>query len=84
MRKLLLSSFALVIVSASVPGCSNAESLFCTNMRKHYGESMNDCETDALPEIKAQCKEPDKVFECIADAKDKAAAEACEAKCEKK
>lgn len=82
MRTLLLSTLALVLVSAS--GCS-AEGKFCDKMKSLYGDDMKDCETDALPEVKAQCKEPEKVFECIDGAKDKEAADACwKEKCEKK
>lgn len=63
--------------------CS-AESKFCPKMKQLYGDKMNDCETDALPEVKAQCKDPEAVFQCIADAADKDAADKCHQKCEKK
>jgi hypothetical protein len=64
--------------------CSSAESKFCPKMKQLYGEGMNDCETDALPEIKAECKEPEAVFQCVADAADKEAADKCQEKCVKK
>jgi hypothetical protein len=82
MRTLLLSTLTLALVSLSA--CSS-EGKFCDKMRSLYGDDMKDCETDALPEVKAQCKEPEKVFECVADAKDKEAADKCwKEKCEKK
>ena len=67
-----------------VTACS-AEPKFCDKMKQLYGDKMSDCETDALPELKAQCKDPDAVIECMVDAADKDAADQCfETKCEKK
>ncbi len=84
MRTLFLYALTFSFTVATVAGCS-AESKFCDKMRSLYGDDMKDCETDALPEVKGQCKDPDAVFQCIADAKDKQAADECwEKKCEKK
>jgi hypothetical protein len=65
-----------------IAACS-AEPKFCEKMKQLYGDRMNDCETDALPEIKKQCKNPEAVFKCVADAADKDAADQCKQKCEK-
>jgi hypothetical protein len=64
--------------------CSAPEAKFCEKMKSLYGDKMNDCETDALPEIKAECKNPEAVFQCVADAADKDAADKCHSVCEKK
>lgn len=78
----LVAGLCLSLFAAS--GCS-AEAKFCDKMRSLYGDEMDDCEEDALPEIKAQCKDPDAVFKCVAKASDKEAADKCyEEKCDKK
>ena len=74
----------LLFVGSVGFGCS-AEGKFCDKMKELYGEEMDDCETDALPEIKKQCKDPDAVFECVVNASDKSVADKCyKDKCERK
>lgn len=81
-HKLRLSIQALVALSILTTTSCSAEAKFCDKMRSLYGEEMDDCETDALPEVKQQCTDPDAVFTCIAGASDKAAADKCwEEKC---
>lgn len=82
MRFALLVLF--VVSSFSFTAC-NKDAKFCDKMKELYGEEMDDCETDALPEIKNQCKDPDAVIDCVLDASDKKEANACyKDKCEKK
>lgn len=74
-RPQILLSLGLVSSLFALSGC--AEAKFCDNMRKHYGESMDDCEEDALPEVKAKCSNANEVFACINKAGDKKAANEC-------
>lgn len=78
----LLAGLGLVSSLLALSGC--AEAKFCDNMRKHYGEDMDDCEEDALPEVKAQCSNADEVFACVNKAGDKEAADKCQKVCEEK
>lgn len=83
-RKVLLFTFLLSTFGFTFTGCSK-EGQFCDKMKELYGEDMDDCETDALPEIKKQCKDPEAVFSCVADADSKDEADKCyKEKCEKK
>ena len=83
MRVFLVLLFSLSAMA--VTGCKSAEDKFCDHMRELYGDKMEDCEKDALPEVKQKCEDPKAVFECAVDAKDKKAADVCyEEKCTKK
>jgi hypothetical protein len=83
MRHAKLFAIAFGLSMLTTVACNN-EGKFCDKMKSLYGEEMNDCETDALPEIKKQCKDPNAVFDCIAAAGDKEAADKCRDKCEPK
>lgn len=66
-------------------GCKPSDEAFCKKMRELYGDRMNDCEKDALPEVKAQCgAEAESVMKCMIGASSKDAADACFKPCEKK
>lgn len=81
-RPQILLSLGLVSSLLALSGC--AEAKFCDNMRKHYGEDQDDCEEDALPEVKAQCENANEVFACVAKAGDKEAADKCGEVCKRK
>lgn len=75
MRVFLVMLFALSALSVS--GCKSDEDKFCDHMRELYGDKMDDCEKDALPEVKAKCENADEVFKCAVGASDKKAADKC-------
>lgn len=81
----ILMTLALSLTLLGSFGCKSTEEKFCTHMREIYGEKMNDCEKDALPEVKAKCKDPEAVMKCMLDSTDKDGADKCyKEKCEKK
>ena len=84
MRVFLVLLFSLSAMA--VTGCKSAEDKFCDHMRELKVDGMDDCETDALGDVKRKCKESaDAVFECVVDAKDEKAANVCfKEKCKKK
>ena len=82
-RLFVLLVFAVTVVSFA--GCKSNADKFCDHMRKIYGDKMDDCEKDALPEVQKQCKDPEAVFECVLATEDKKTADKCyKEKCEKK
>lgn len=80
-----LVAIAVILSLFTITGCKPSDKAFCDKMRDLYGDRMDDCEEDALPEIRGKCKDPDAVIECMMDADDKKAADQCfEDKCERK
>jgi hypothetical protein len=74
-RILVLVAFSASILGAA--GCKSDEDKFCDHMRKVYGDKMDDCETDALAEIKKDCTNPEAVFACALKVEDKKAVKKC-------
>lgn len=75
MRVLVMAILGLSILAGS--GCKPSDEKFCAKMKELYGDRMDDCATDALPELKKECPDPDAAMKCMMSASDKKAADSC-------
>ncbi len=81
MRKTLHALMAVAVLSAF--GCS-AEKDFCKKLKEFDPDGQADCETDAVPEVKAKCENAEEVFSCVAKSSDEKSAGECMKVCKKK
>ena len=81
MRTLVVGVMTLCTLSLSA--CAS-DAKFCDKMREIYGDSQDDCESDAVVEVKGRCKNAKEVMSCVIKAEDRESADKCIEVCEAK
>ncbi|NUP14339.1 MAG: hypothetical protein HOW73_50550 [Polyangiaceae bacterium] len=83
--KALLSLTSILVVSLSLTGCKTPEEKLCPHLQKFVDDgkySEGECAKDK-EQVKKQCKNPDKVFECMLEKNSEKELGDCEKVCEK-
>ena len=78
MKHPVLLAIATALAISLFTGCKSDDEKFCAKLKEIDAEQFEDCEDDALPEVKKMCGDKfGEAVECIEEISSEDAAEVC-------